>query len=164
MKIIFDEVIKNDSNYDRKNLFDLINSNHKDYIASNVQVVYVYRLVDKTINYPNMDGNIVYIGEACRQKEATGKRFTQHISTSMDRGADNGSNYTVSRYYWLGYELKLTIFKLNKKQDRKKIEKRLLQAHVKKYGALPIGQGSTGKNYTVDTIEGVDYNLYEGLL
>jgi len=115
-------------------------------------------LVSENINYPKEKGNIVYIGESCKEKEPTGKRFSEHISTRIDKGGNLNSIFSLSHYYWNNKKLKLDIYLLNKKENRKKIEIDLLKQHVKKYASLPIGQGTTGKNYTVTNIEEFQIN------
>lgn len=140
-------ICKNTDN-NRKVLLEL---SRDEKLSKNVEVVYVYLIKNKIINYPLQDGQILYIGEACREMEPTGKRFSQHISTKKDKGADNGSNYTLSMYYWNNNEIILRIY-LIEKGNRKDIETQLLKLHMKKYGSLPIAQGSTGENYTIDNI------------
>ena len=101
----------------------------------------------------------MYIGEAYR-KQQTGKRFSQHISCAIDKGGDTGSNYALSMYYWNNHEIVLDIYILENYKKRKDVEKDLLKTHVKKYGALPIAQGSTGKNYTPKTLNVLDTKFY----
>lgn len=144
---IYDKVIQKESDYDRDKLSELTNM-----INKNIKVVYIYSLEEEEINYPKKNGNIIYIGEAYREAEPTGKRFTQHISTAYDKGGDNGSNYTISMYYWNGKKLRLKIYKLSNNDNTKDKEKELIKCHVKEYGATPIGQGATGANYTIDNL------------
>lgn len=146
-KLIYNKVIKNDSNYTRDNLKELISILNKY-----TKVVYIYSLEDENINYPKKDGNIIYIGEAYREAEPTGKRFTQHISTDYNKGGDNGGNYTISTYYWNEKKLRLKIYELDNNDNTKDKEKELIKCHVKEYGAKPIGQGVTGANYTIDNL------------
>ena len=145
--LIYDEVIQYKSNYDRSKLSELI-----DKLNKYTKVVYIYSLEEEKINYPKKDGNIIYIGEAYREAEPTGKRFTQHISTAYNKGGDNGSNYTISMYYWYGKKLRLKIYELSNNDNTKDKEKELIKCHVKEYGAKPIGQGATGANYTIDNL------------
>lgn len=120
---------------------------HDTKLGQNTSVVYIYALVDEKINYPNKPGYVIYIGEAGRANEPTGKRFGQHISTGESKGGDSGTIYALSRYYWLGKSIRLQIFLVESKPKRKEQERSLLNAHVKEYGALPICQGTTGDNY-----------------
>lgn len=117
-------------------------------------VIYIYSLEKEFVTYPNGKGNIIYIGEACRRTEATGKRFSQHISTEEFVGGNQGTVYSLSRYYWLNKKIKLRVFSVPE-ANRAVLEKELLKIHVKKYGALPICQGTTGKNYKTTDIEGL---------
>lgn len=144
--------IQKDTESDRTALVDL-KWNRK--LGDNVDIIYVYSLDEEQVTYPKESGNIVYIGEAGRQKK-TGTRFNQHISTKANVGGDSGSNYTLSHYYWSGKKLRLKIYLLDTKNNskaRKYIEGQLFQAHLKKYGAHPIAQGASGKSYTVSVIE-----------
>lgn len=59
-------------------------------LGVNSHVVYTYSLVEESVGYPNREGMVVYIGEAGRSTEPTGKRFGQHISTKADEGATLG--------------------------------------------------------------------------
>lgn len=156
MKKIYDIVIEKNSNVTRENLLELNNSNSKNFIKSGTSVVYLYKLVDNKVKYPNREGDIIYIGEAGRRKEGTGKRFSQHISKAASEGGDTGGNYTISNYYWNGYKIKLEIYEMENGEDRKIIEKNLIQYHVRKFGARPIAQGCSGKNYTVNVINNIN--------
>lgn len=145
--LIYNKVIQDKSNYNRSNLNELI-SIFDEY----TKVVYIYSLEEEEINYPKKNGNIIYIGEAYREAEATGERFTQHISTAYNKGGDNGSNYTISMYYWKGKKLRLRIYQLSDEDDTKGKENELIKCHVKEYGAKLIGQGVTGANYTINNL------------
>ena len=139
--IIYKEltICNNNPDSNRKVLLEL---SKDEKLSKNVEVIYVYSIKNKIINYPLQDGQILYIGEACREKEPTGKRFSQHISTKKDKGADNGSNYTLSMYYWNNNEIILRIYFIEEKESRKDIETQLLKLHMKKHSSLPIAQGS----------------------
>ena len=122
-------------------------------LANDTSIIYLYSLVEHNINYPNKDGKVIYIGEACRMN--SGERFCQHISCKKCKGGDTGSNYTISNYYRNNYKIKLKIYILPKCKNsspRKNIEMQLLRAHVKEFGSLPIAQGASGKNYTISSI------------
>lgn len=139
-----DICIQYGSETDRRYLLDRVRD---PKLGTNTNAVYIYSLVDETVNYPNKPGHVIYIGEAGRPTEPTGKRFGQHISTGASSGGDSGTIYALSRYYWLGKRIRLQIFLEESKERRKQQERRLLNAHVKEYGALPICQGTTGENY-----------------
>ncbi len=160
MKLFQKIKIQLNSDIDRTSLLELL----KDCrLGVSVSVVYVYRLMDSMIGYPEKNGDVIYIGESKRSSEPTAKRFAQHISVRPDKGADSGTIYSLSRYYWLGHKISLEIFLVDEiKEDRKKIERELLVAHVKKFGALPICQGTTGQNYSTNLI--CDHNLSSSLL
>lgn len=125
-------------------------------LAKDANIVYIYALAEETVNYPNEPGHVIYIGEAGRPTEATGKRFAQHISTSESQGGDTGTIYSLSRYYWRGKKIRLQIFHVDDGYARKAIERNLISAHVKKFGALPICQGTTGKNYGTTFLSNLD--------
>lgn len=144
MKPYVDIYIKNGSDVDRQYLVDRVRD---PKLGNNSNVVYIYALADGEVNYPNKSGHVIYIGEAGRPTEPTGKRFGQHISTGENIGGDSGTIYALSRYYWLGRCIRLQIFLMDGRQKRKEQERSLLNAHVKEYGALPICQGTTGGNY-----------------
>jgi len=136
---------------DRQSLLDLKSDSS---LGDGIDLVYIYSLIDDFINYPNKPGNVIYIGEAGRNKK-TGTRFSQHISTKEHTGADTGTNYTLSRYYWMGKKLNLKIYILGSKNDkkyRKDVESQLFKQHIKVFGALPIGQGASGESYRVSDI------------
>lgn len=122
-------------------------------LGIDTHVAYVYYLEDESIPYPNKSGNVVYIGEAGRASENTGKRFGQHISSGPNKGGDSGTIYSLSRYYWQGKRIRLKIFIMDSREIRKSTERELLRAHVKEYGALPICQGTTGDNYKTTELE-----------
>lgn len=109
-------------------------------------MLFIYSLVDNFIQYPNKKGSILYIGEACKYKEPTGLRFTQHISSSPNKDRNRNGNYTLHKYYWSGSKIAIDIFDLGSisRKQRKKFEKILIHSHVKIYGALPIAQGTSG--------------------
>lgn len=149
-------------NDDRKVLENLKNSNHPNYIDKSVNVVYVYSLVDSDIPYPNKKGKVVYIGESCKHKKPTGLRFSQHIASS-ECGARGGNiNYTLHKYYWNGIKLSLDIYDVGDvtREERKTIERDLINAHIKIYGAPPIAQGTSG--VLVDDIDNVDETKAQG--
>lgn len=137
------------SSPDRQYLLDLTRS---PKLGKNSHVVYIYSLVGESVGYPNKEGMVIYIGEAGRLTEPTGKRFGQHISTSACEGGDSGTIYALSRYYWQGKKLRLQITLLPNKEQRKQLERKLLNIHVKEYGALPICQGTTGENYKTSAL------------
>lgn len=144
-----DVCIQNGSQADRQYLLDRVRD---PMLGKNASIVYIYALVNETINYPNKPGHVIYIGEAGRPKEPTGKRFGQHISTAENAGGDSGTIYALSRYYWLGKRIRLQVLLVENKMERKKLERCLLNAHVKEYGTLPICQGTTGDNYKTSEI------------
>ncbi len=144
-----DILIQNKTDCDRRNLLGLARDKN---LGINANVVYIYSLTDEAANYPNKSGHVVYIGEAGRSSEPTGKRFAQHISTSITKGRDTGTIYSLSRYYWLGKRIRLQIFLIDSSGDRKKTERELLNAHVKEFGSLPICQGTTGLNYSTTVL------------
>lgn len=139
-----DQIIKKDSSFDRGYLQGL---SRCPLLSINVSVVYIYSLVGNDIEYPNCSGKILYIGESEKNTEPTGTRFAQHISPKEEKGATGGMNYCLSCYYWSGTKIRLRIFLLNENENKKAIEKELLQIHVKKFGALPICQGTTSNFY-----------------
>jgi len=151
-------IICNHTNSNRKTLLEL---SKDEKLSEKVEIIYIYSIKNKTINYPLRDGQILYIGEACREKEATGKRFSQHISAEKNKGADNGSNYTLSMYYWNNNEIVLNIYIMEDKENRKDLESILLKLHMKKHGSLPIAQGSTGENYTIKSINNITEKYHE---
>lgn len=144
MNLHADVCIQNGTTVNRQYLVDCVRDSA---LGKKSQVVYIYSLENDSVCYPNKAGNVIYIGEACRSTEPTGKRFSQHISTGQDEGGDTGTIYALSRYYWLGKPIRLKIFLVNSEQERIEAERQLLNVHVKEYGALPICQGTTGKNY-----------------
>lgn len=151
----FDINIQKGNNSDRQQLLNL-KSDSK--LGDGVDVVYIYSLIDESINYPNKLGNVIYIGEAGREKK-TGTRFSQHICTEEFKGGDTGTNYTLSRYYWIGKKINLKIYILGSKNNskaRKSVESQLFQHHLKVFGAHPIGQGASGESYRVSLINEIE--------
>ena len=141
---------------DRSLLLNLKDKNHLNYIGKGVNIIYIYRLVDSDIQYPNKEGKIIYIGEACKKKDPTGLRFSQHIASKKKGGRGGNINYTLHTYYWNGTKLAIDIFEVGNVTDsqRKKIEEELIDAHIKIYGAPPVAQGTSG--ILVDYIDNVD--------
>ncbi len=144
MSPVIEVFIQKDASCNREYLLNLAKN---EFLGIGASVVYIYSIADEPINYPNKPGNVLYIGEAQRSLEPTGKRFAQHISSSENKGGDSGTIYSLSRYYWQGKRIRLRIFLLDATADREKTERDLLLAHVKDFGALPICQGTTGSNY-----------------
>jgi hypothetical protein len=150
-----DQLIQIGTDTDRQYLLDL----QKDpNLAKNVSVVYIYTLVGRSIEYPEKSGNVIYIGEAFRPSEPTGKRFAQHISTTAETGGDSGTIYSLSRYYWNGQCIRLRVFILDENENREDIERRFLRVHVKEFGALPICQGTTGENYKTTDLNALEFS------
>ncbi|WP_291570849.1 hypothetical protein [Clostridium sp. UBA4548] len=162
MNLLLDKVIELNSCNDRDSLLSLGKKNIKKvanpfYIGPNLNVIYIYSLVDITIPYPKKNGKVLYIGEA-KRADATGKRFSQHISNSSSTGSNNNGNYCLNCYYWGGYKLNLKIYDIGNitKSQRKDYESFLIKCHVKKYGSTPIAQGTSGKHYRVSHINELD--------
>lgn len=141
---------------DRNLLLTLKDKSHINYIGKGVNVIYIYSLVDSYIPYPNKEGKVLYIGEACKKSSPTGLRFYQHISSKHNEGRNRNGNYTLHKYYWNGFKIAVDIFDVGEVSDkgRKEIERELIESHVKIYGAQPIAQGSSG--LLVSEIESVD--------
>lgn len=141
---------------DRNLLLTLKDKNHVNYIGKNVNVIYIYSLVESEIQYPNKEGKVLYIGEACKKKDATGLRFSQHIASTQNGGRGANINYSLNKYYWNGIRIAIDIYEIKKATDkeRKQIEKYLINSHIKIYGALPIAQGTSG--ILVDDIDNID--------
>lgn len=148
-----DVFIQKETDCDRQYLLDRVRD---PKLGKNVSIVYIYALADEFVNYPEKLGHTIYIGEAGRPTEPTGKRFSQHVSTSPTKGADTGTIYSLSRYYWQGKRIRLQVFLINTADQRKKIERELLNSHVKEFGSLPICQGTTGDNYSTTTLSSLD--------
>lgn len=69
MNLIFDKNIQKNSQLNRDTLLSLgkqtINGiPNPNYIGSNVNVIYIYSIVDVDIPYPKNTGKTLYIGEA----------------------------------------------------------------------------------------------------
>ena len=127
---------------------------HPELLAGS-HCVYVYSLADSEVAYPNEAGTVIYIGETCRINEPSGVRFAGHISKSLTEGNNFTTNHTVTAYYYGKRKLRLQIYRLDAckaNSDRKSKEKRLIAAHVKRFGSQPIGQGTTGPSYTPKAI------------
>ncbi|WP_346889169.1 hypothetical protein [Clostridium sp. UBA1056] len=145
---------KTDNN--RNILEKLKDRTDSSYIAPSVNVIYIYSLVDSKIPYPNKEGKVLYIGESCKHKQPTGLRFSQHIASSEYGTRGRNINYTLHKYYWNGIKLSLDIYDVGDvtNDERKAIERDLINAHIKIYGAPPIAQGTSG--VLVDNIDNVD--------
>ena len=159
MWLIEDITIQINTTVDRLALLRL--QNHSD-LGCDVEVIYIYSLVDEQINYPLKSGKVLYIGEAMRHEEPTGKRF-QHIAASQSEGNNYVSNYTLTQYYHLGKKLNLKIYRVS--SDRENVEKQLLSYHLYKYGSKPIANGSTGEYCTSSYLKKLksDFDLYGGM-
>ncbi len=158
MKLIFDKIIQKDSDTDRNTLLSLSKEDSPNYIGSNINVVYIYSLVESEIPYPQKSGNTLYIGEANRAT-STGLRFPQHISHKKDIGSNSNVNYCLNSYYWNGNKINLKIYDLGPmtNKERKEYESFLIKCHVKKYGATPIAQGSSG--YKISETNKIDLSI-----
>lgn len=144
--------IQKDSDVDRNFLLSLKTDNR---LQAGSRIVYVYSLVNECFSYPKRRGEIIYIGEACRHSEATGKRFGQHISADSAYGGDTGTNYALTYFYYSNKKMRLDIFCLCNGANQKDVEKKLLQWFMKTYGSQPIAQGATGKNYTLNCLNNI---------
>jgi hypothetical protein len=142
--------------FNRDLLLTLKDKTHKNYIGNNISIIYIYKLVDFEINYPNKKGKVLYIGEACKKKDPTGLRFSQHIASKQYGGRGANINYTLHNYYWNGVKMSIDIYKTGNMTDkeRKEIEQYLINSHIKIYGTLPIAQGTSG--ILVDNIDNID--------
>ncbi len=164
MKIVkerFHYEIQLNTDSDRSVLLTLKDANHNNYIGKGVNVIYIYSLVDSSISYPNKEGKILYIGETCKEANPTGLRFYQHISSKPNEGRNCNGNYTLHKYYWNGFKVAVDIFDIGtvSSEKRKEIERDIIEAHVKIYGALPIAQGTSG--LLVSEISDVDESKVE---
>lgn len=163
MNLIFDKNIQKNSQLNRDTLLSLgkqtINGiPNPNYIGSNVNVIYIYSIVDVDIPYPKNTGKTLYIGEA-KRADSTGIRFSQHISYSELQGLNSNVNYTLNIYYWQGHTINLKIYDIGDVTDseRTDYESLLIKCHVKKYGATPIAQGTSG--YKVSDINNIDLSI-----
>lgn len=147
---------------DRSVLENLKNKSHSSYINKSINVIYIYSLVDSYIPYPNKKGRVVYIGESCKHSQPTGLRFSQHIASKEVGTRGRNINYTLHKYYWNGVKLSLDIYDVGDvtREERKTIERDLINAHIKIYGAPPIAQGTSG--VLVDDIDNVDETKAQG--
>ncbi|GKZ03063.1 hypothetical protein ANS017_17240 [Paraclostridium bifermentans] len=138
------------SKNDRGLLLTLKDKKHTNFIGNGINIIYIYQLVDSDIHYPNGKGKIIYIGEACKFKNPTGLRFSQHISSNANSGKNRNGNYTLNKYYWSGEKIAIDILDIGdvESEERKKIEKMFIDCHIKIYGSTPIAQGSSGKLIT----------------
>lgn len=123
---------------------ELANLKNRTELGAGINVVYVYFLHGSLLPYPKGESNILYIGEAMRDSEATGVRFRQHITPSEKIGADTGNNFTLSQYFHAGWHVGLSIFETD--TNRLKHERNLIYAHISRYGAPPIAQGKIPHN------------------
>lgn len=156
MRLVVNSIFQHGSDSDKAVLSTLLT--HADLVAG-AHCVYVYSLVDSKIMYPNKAGSVIYIGEACRAKEPSGKRFTGHISKSLTEGNNYTTNHSLTVYYYAEHKLRLQVYRLDAcktEADRKSKERKLITAHVKLFGAQPIGQGTTGSNYTPKAISNLE--------
>jgi hypothetical protein len=151
MKLIATFNIKNGSATDRSSLRALA-KDARFGIGKNL--VYIYELSEgePPINYPICEGRILYIGEAGRASEPTGKRFGQHISPSLSKGSDSGTNFVLSQYYHSGRSLALSVYEVLDESSRTRAERDLLVLHLRKYGSPPIAQGATGQGTSVANV------------
>lgn len=141
---------------------ELANLKNRTELGAGVNIVYVYFLSGKLLPYPKGESNILYVGEAMRDSEATGVRFRQHITPSAKVGADMGNNFTLSQYFHAGWDIGLSIFETD--GDRLKHERDLIYAHIDCYGSPPIAQGKIphngqGKNRTTHIAVYIDDNV-----
>ena len=145
-----------------KSILSSLSNNHD--LQNGTHCVYVYSLSNSEIIYPLQLGKVIYIVEASRENEPTGNLFSNHISTTMTQGNNAPTNRAISMYYYSGYKLRLQIYRLDNvttEIERKDQEKKLYTLHAKLFGALPIGQGTTGLSYTPDTLSDLQTNEIE---
>lgn len=163
MKLLFDKDIQKESNFNRDTLLSLSKKKIKkipnvNYIGPNINVIYIYSLVDVDIPYPKKKGKVIYIGEANRS-DSTGKRFSQHISFDEFNGANSNVNYCLNSYYWNGFKINLKIYDMGNVTDneRKEYEQLLINCHVQKYGTKPIAQGTS--SYKISETNSIDSSI-----
>ena len=141
-------LIQNGKDSNRERLLSLCRDAR---LKEKTKIVYIYSLVDESFLYPKGKSEIIYIGEAYREKAPTGKRFGQHIATSDNQGGDTGANYTLT-YYYANKKLQLDIYCLQEDVYQKDVEKKMLQWFMKKYCSQPIAQGASGENHTLNEL------------
>jgi hypothetical protein len=128
-------------------------------LGKSVSVLYVYSLVDDHLSYPDQNGLVVYIGQALRAtgKETTGRRFSQHISKGPTTGSDTGTNFVLSRYYWLGKALNIKVYVIDERYSHtaRELEMHLINQHMRQFGAPPLGQGAACAGLTYEARCGI---------
>jgi hypothetical protein len=152
LRLIKDIVFQKGSQSDRAALSTF--RSHVE-LSAGTHCVYIFSLADSQIPYPSQAGSVIYIGEAGRTVAPSGGRFAGHISKSLTIGNNYTLNRTLSVYYHGGHKLRLSVFRLDSCETaagRKAVERRLIAAHVVRFGAQPMGQGTTGPSYTPKAI------------
>ena len=150
MNLVFSEIVS-DSRSHLKKIKAILNAHAK--------VVYVYSLDEQWINYPFKNGQIIYIGEACRKNENTAERFGQHFNKS-----NTGSNRTLINFLEKGFKIRLRIFELAINEKLKDTEILLHQWHMNEYGSLPMAISAGSKNYMKKNMMKVNYSSLKNIL
>ena len=105
-------------------------------------LVYIYYLVDKKIQYPCKESEVLYIGKTNGQKKGNKKSAAFRFVHLRD-GQDRKQNITLGRYYKQGCVIGLDIYEVD---DCKEQEKTLRYVFLDEYGALPIADGAAYSN------------------
>lgn len=140
-------IIQKGTKFDRKYILSLARK-YKNSNAS--RYVYIWNLVDGIINYPEQEGQIIYIGQSSAKKVFD--RLTHEIAKENDKGNDQCSNYTLTLLYHKGVPLKLCVYFVTNNTSPEIVESSLHLWHIKRYGSLPIASGASTKNRSLTDI------------
>lgn len=140
-------IIQKGTNFDRNYILSLAKKNKKTNV---LKYVYVWNLVEGVINYPEQDGQIIYIGQSSAKKAFD--RLTHEIAEKIDKGNDQCSNYTLTLLYHKGVPLKLCVYFVTDNTSPEVVESSLYLWHTKRYGSLPIASGTSTKNRSLSDI------------
>lgn len=108
-------------------------------LSKEFNLVYVYYLVDKKIQYPIFESDVLYIGKTNGQKHNQ-KKSAAFRFVHLREGQDYKQNITLRHFYEKGCVIGLDIIEVENCKD---VEKSWRYEFLNTYGALPIADGAS---------------------
>lgn len=108
-------------------------------INESYNLVYIYYLADKKVQYPCAESDVLYIGKTNGQIHNNQKSAAFRFVHLKD-GRDYKQNITLGKYYQQGNVIGLDIYEVDDCED---VEKMWRYDFLSQYGALPIADGAS---------------------
>lgn len=139
-KLIASFIIHKDHDVNADTLEEYVRGKIKDKGENeSYSLVYIYYLIDKKVQYPRKESDVLYIGKTNGQKKGN-KKSAAFRFVHLRNGQDYKQNITLREYYQQGYVIGLDIYEI---ENCECVEKTLRYDFLNQYGALPIADGSS---------------------